>query len=103
LHYASPQPALLAPAWILAMWVAFAMTLNHSLAFLKTSPMAALVLGAVGAPLAYLAAGRGFGAVEFTPPAWRGELAVGAGWAVALVLLPSLAHVAHRMQAGKST
>jgi hypothetical protein len=91
LRYASPQPALVAPLWILALWAAFAMTINHSLAFLRNSPIAALVFGAIGAPLAYSAAARGFGAVEFIAPAWRGAVALAAGWAVALVLLTLLA------------
>ena len=91
LRYASPEPALAAPLWILALWAAFAMTINHSLAFLKDSSIAALVLGGIGAPFAYFAAARGFGAVEFIAPAWRGAVALAAGWAVALVLLTSLA------------
>ena len=91
LHYASPQPGLAAPLWILALWAAFAMTVNHSLAFLKNRPLAALVLGAIGAPLAYLGAARGFGAVEFIAPAWRGVIVLAAGWAVALVLMTTLA------------
>lgn len=91
LRYASPQPGLAAPLWILALWAAFAMTINHSLAFLKNSPIAALVFGGIGAPLAYFAAARGFGAVEFIAPAWRGAVALAAGWAVALVLLTFLA------------
>ena len=91
LRYASPQPGLAAPSWILALWAAFAMTINHSLAFLRNSPIAALVFGGIGAPLAYFAAARGFGALEFIAPAWRGAAALAAGWAVALVLLTSLA------------
>ena len=95
LHYASADPALGAPVWILAIWAAFAMTLNHSLSFVRGRADWALVLGAIGGPLAYAAA-RGFGAVGFAPPAWRVFVALGIGWAIALPLLVSLAQRWHR-------
>jgi hypothetical protein len=89
-RYAAASPALPpggAPLWILALWAAFATTLLRSLAWLTRRPAWAVLFGAVGAPLAYCAAERGFGAVHFAAPAWRGELVLGAGWAVALWLL----------------
>jgi hypothetical protein len=93
-HYATPAPALPqggAPVWILALWAAFAMTLNHSVAYLRGRPWLALVLGAIGGPLAYLSAARGWQAIVFEPPAWRGVLWLAMGWAVALPLLVTLA------------
>lgn len=84
LQYASPQPGLLAPAWILAIWAAFALTLNHSLAFLHGRTALATLLGALGAPLAYLAAARGFGVVSFAQPAWRGLVALAFAWALSM-------------------
>lgn len=88
-HYAAPTPALPpgAPLWILALWAAFAMTLNHSLAYLRGRPWLALAFGAIGAPLAYLSAARGWQAVVFEPPLWRGLAWLAAGWAAALPLL----------------
>jgi hypothetical protein len=66
LQFASPWPwPQLAPAWILAMWAGFALTLNHSMAFLRGRHGLALVFGAAGGPLAYLGAARGFDAVDF--------------------------------------
>ncbi|HEY9255282.1 MAG TPA: DUF2878 domain-containing protein, partial [Stenotrophomonas sp.] len=51
------------------------------------------------APLAYLSAARGFGAVQFTSPAWRGLLVLGIGWSVALSLLCCVAqHGSRRRQ-----
>ncbi len=85
--YASASPALIAPLWILAMWVAFALTLNHSLAFLQARPAVAAVFGAIAAPLAYLGAERGFGAVAFSAPPWRPLSLLAIGWALALPLL----------------
>lgn len=89
---ASPAfPAHGAPAWILGLWLAFAMTLVRSLAFLQQRLLLALALGAVGAPLAYLGAERGWHAVAFAAPAWQGLLALAAGWAVALPLMAACA------------
>lgn len=91
LKYASAVPALAAPLWILAMWVAFAMTINHSLAFLRGRAGIAALLGGIGAPLAYLGAARGFEAVAFATPRWQGLLALSLGWAIALPLLAKFA------------
>ena len=93
LQYASPQPALLAPAWILALWAAFAMTLNHSMTFLRGRPLLAAVFGAIGGPLAYLGASRGFDAVTFVEPGWPAMLGLALGWGFAM---PALAVLAHR-------
>ena len=54
------------------------------------SALAAL-LGAIGGPLAYLAAARLAGAVAFAAPAARGLAALALGWAVALALLAQVA------------
>ena len=85
-HSATPS-GWPAPAWIVALWGAFALTLNHSMAWFARHPWSAAAFAGVGAPLAYLGAARGFGAVAFTAPAWHGALALGAAWAIALPLL----------------
>ncbi len=76
-----------APLWILALWAAFALTLNHSLAYLRPRPWLACVFGAVGGPLAYWGAARGWQPVQFEAPAWRATAALAAGWALALPAL----------------
>ena len=69
LDYGAPWPsASFTPAWMLGIWLAFGMTLNHSFAFLKGRHALAALLGAVGGPLAYWSAARGFGAVHFIAP-----------------------------------
>lgn len=85
-RYSSPHPALFAPIWILGIWAAFALTLNHSLAFLHGRPLVAGLLGAVGGPLAYSAA-REFGALSFAEPASGSLFALACAWAVAMALL----------------
>lgn len=98
LVYAEAWPwASLAPVWIWSLWVGFALTLNHSMAFLRERPLAAVALGAVGGPLAYWTAAGAFEAVSFgAPVAWViGALAV--GWAV---VLPLLFHLDRRLATG---
>ena len=98
LVYAEAWPwASMAPVWIWSLWVGFALTLNHSMAFLRDRPLAAALLGAIGGPLAYWSAAGAFDAVSFgAPVAWVvGALAV--GWAT---LLPLLFHLDRRLAAG---
>lgn len=93
-QYVSPRPALPmggAPVWILALWAAFAMTFNHSLAYLRDRPALAAVLGLVGGPLAYWGAARGWGAMTFVAPAWRSLAWLSFSWALAMVVLCRLA------------
>lgn len=90
--YAAPWPsAALAPAWILALWVTFAMTFTQSLRWLQTRLWLAALLGAIDGPLAYLGASRGWHAVNFADPAWRGLMWLGIGWALATPMLARLA------------
>ena len=71
------------PAWMIALWVAFAATLSTSMAWIREKPALAVLFGAVGGPLAY-EAGRRLGAVELGP---NGLAAVAAEWALATPLL----------------
>jgi hypothetical protein len=87
-------PSVWAPAWIAAMWALFATTLNTSLAWLRSRLVTATLLGAVGGPLAFLAAER-LSALELTKP--MAALALqGLGWSV---LLPGLLWFAGRLRA----
>jgi hypothetical protein len=78
-----------APHWILAMWALFATALNLSLGWLKGRPWTAVLLGAIGGPLAYFA-GLRLGAIEAAdlPLALFVQ---GVGWAVLMPLLTWLA------------
>lgn len=80
----------LAPAWIAAIWLAFAFTLNHSLAFLRPHRALSAVLGLAGGPLAYWGASRTFRVIEFAQPAAMTLAVVGVCWAVLLPLLFAL-------------
>lgn len=93
-HYTAHVPALPpggAPLWILALWAAFALTLRQSLRYLQAHPRIAALLGAIGAPLAYASASRGWSAVTFAAPAWHALVVIGMGWAIGMPLLATLA------------
>lgn len=81
-----------APLWILAMWGSFALTLRHSMTFLLGRPVVALLFGAIGGPLAYLGAARGWQVIAFAEPRWIGLSALAIGWGLAMTLLSTLAH-----------
>lgn len=92
LHYAQPWPSpALAPPWICAIWASFALTLNHSLSFLRGRPWLASALGAVGGPLAYASAARGFGALAFGVDEGLALLSLALTWALVVPLLMRLA------------
>jgi hypothetical protein len=79
----------LAPYWIIAMWALFATTLNVSMGWMRGRPVLAVLLGAVGGPLSYLA-GEKLGAIELTQPA-NALAALALAWAMAMPLLMRLA------------
>jgi hypothetical protein len=100
LSYAAATPWVnLAPVWIVALWISFALTLNHSLAYLKAHPLAAATLGGIGAPLAYLAAAR-WGAIAFATPGWSALILLAAVWAV---LTPALCRLAQALSPRAAT
>lgn len=97
LRYAAAVPSLPAdgaPLWILGLWLAFAVTLQRSLAFLQRKRWLAAAFGAIGAPLAYLGAAHGWQAVVFVAPPWQALVALAVAWALALPLLATVARPA---------
>jgi hypothetical protein len=88
LRYASAWPwPEVAPVWIVALWAAFSMTLNHSMAFLRDRPGLTALLGFFGGPLAYWSAAGAFDAVDFGAPVPWVLAALALSWACALPLI----------------
>jgi hypothetical protein len=90
IRYAAPAPALPpagAPLWILALWASFSLTLTRSMAWLAGHPVWIALFGAVGGPLAYWSASRGFHALAFVTPAYRAIAGLALGWAIAMTVL----------------
>jgi hypothetical protein len=77
----------LAPVWIVALWMGFALTLNHSLAGLKRHLWLAAALGLLGGPLAYGVAERAWSAVELQSDGWLALGALGLAWGLVTPLL----------------
>ncbi|MEO6518055.1 MAG: DUF2878 domain-containing protein [Pseudoxanthomonas sp.] len=87
LRYASPLPHPgIAPVWILALWMGFALTFNHSLAYVLRRPLLAVLFGAVGGPLSYWIASRTWAAVQFTDCLPSVLLPLAALWGAAMGL-----------------
>jgi hypothetical protein len=81
-----------APIWIVALWVSFALTLNHSMDGLKRRPLIAIALGLFGGPLAYWLADSVWHAVSLDGGGLTTALvALGLIWGVVTPLLLSLA------------
>jgi hypothetical protein len=97
LNYAAPVPwDGLAPLWMTGLWIGFALTLNHSMAFLHGRVALAAALGALAGPFAYWVAAKAWNAVTLFDPAWQALAALGVAWGV---LMPVLAELAVRLQA----
>ena len=75
-----------APAWIIMLWLGFALTVNHSLVWLKDHPALPPLMGMIGGPLAYFA-GLKFGAVEFLVSTPLIIACLGIAWGLSMVIL----------------
>lgn len=91
IHYAASWPAPGPPAWLLALWASFGLTIVPLFGYLHQRPWLAAAFGALGGPLSYSAAAHGWHAVILPQPPWRTLLALGLGWAAALPVLTVLA------------
>lgn len=69
----------LVPVWILALWLGFTTALNVSLRWMRGLHVVAILFGAIGGPLAYMAAQK-LGAVTLYGN--QSIIALSVGWAV---------------------
>jgi hypothetical protein len=91
IRYAAPWPVTtLAPAWIIALWIAFGATLGGVRQLLGPQwRVRAALTGLVGGPFSYWAAAR-LGALEIVAAPWAAYLAIALIWGIALPLLLSV-------------
>ena len=75
----------LPPPWLLVMWAQFATTFRFSLRSVVMRPRLAVLFGAVGGPIAFLA-GERLGAVTLRPPLAPSLLRLSISWAIALLV-----------------
>ena len=79
-------PSAIVPPWIIALWCLFATLPAHSLGWLRPRLRLAVVLGAVGGPLAFLGGVRLGALAPAEPEVWT-LLALGVEYAVATPIL----------------
>ena len=79
----------LPPPWLLAMWAQLATTFRCSLRGVVRRPAPAILFGAVGGPLAFLAGDR-LGAVILLPPLVDSLLRLSIGWAIAMAIFSAV-------------
>jgi len=91
IEFRSAQPwSSAAPVWIVAMWMGFALTLNHSLSALKAHVVIALLFGLIGGPLAYWIAASVWHAATIDA-SWLPYAGLAVSWALITPLLLRLA------------
>jgi len=83
--------AIMAPYWIITMWMLFATTLNVSMRWLRGSPKLAALFGAFGGPTTYIAGEKLGGIILVNPVA--ALIALGVGWAVMMPILLQLSTI----------
>ena len=77
------------PIWIVMLWMTFAMTLNHSLAWLSQKYYLSILFGAIGGPLAYIA-GEKLGAITLLST--NSIITLSVGWALITPILLIIAN-----------
>jgi len=86
-EYATAWPAAgFIPAWLLLLWVALGLTVNHSLGVFRKRWRLFMLLATVGSPMSYSVA-AGFGAVTWLAPSWLVIVCVGPVWGLIVGLL----------------
>ena len=84
-YYSGQFSDVMAPYWIITMWMLFATTLNVSLKWLRGRTRLAVIFGAIGGPLAYLG-GEKIGGIDLVNQ-FAALTALGIGWAVMMPIL----------------
>ncbi len=61
------ESAYMPPLWLVCLWALLGITLNHSLVWIYSRPLLSALLGAIAAPLSYLA-GVSLSSAEWSSP-----------------------------------
>ncbi|ASP48067.1 DUF2878 domain-containing protein [Cognaticolwellia beringensis] len=79
------------PFWLITLWIVFAGTIRHSLAFLANSKIMQFFIGAIFAPLSYLAGAKL--SVLYLVPSWGLSYLLLAGlWGPLMLVFFGLSH-----------
>lgn len=90
-YYSGQFSDVMAPYWIITMWMLFATTLNVSLKWLRGRVKLAAAFGFIGGPLAYIA-GEKLGGIALVNE-FAALAALGIGWAVIMPVLLRLSEI----------
>jgi Na+/glutamate symporter len=88
LQFACPYPLPgLAPVWIMALWLGFALTLNHSLRSIYAKALPTFLFGLLGGPVAYGIATMRFEAMSVQGSTLECALWIGLVWGIGLSVI----------------
>jgi hypothetical protein len=88
LQFACPYPLPgLAPVWIMALWLGFALTLNHSLRSIYARALPTFLFGLLGGPVAYGIATLRFEAMSVQGSTLECALWIGLVWGIGLSMI----------------
>ena len=93
LEYADWSRQWVAPDWIWALWLGFAVSFNYCLAWLRPKLLLASLFGAFGGVFS-VTVGINFGAATTPQGWWLLALSYGAVWSM---VVPALAYLARRL------
>jgi Protein of unknown function (DUF2878) len=77
----------LAPVWILSLWLAFALALNHSMAYLQKYLALSALMGLIAGPLSYWFAEGTWHAIFIREPKWQVFAALAVAWGLVTPLM----------------
>ena len=100
-YYSGQFSDVMAPYWIITMWMLFATTLNVSLKWLRGRVKLAAVFGLIGGPLAYIG-GEKLGGIDLVNQV-AALATLGIGWAVIMPFLLYLSQTFDGMSESAAT
>ena len=86
IEFVNSPLAPLTPIWLMMLWISFALTINHSMSWLKPKPALAALFGLIFSPMSYWGGSR-LGGMAYLENIWLVSLAIGLAWAGVMWLL----------------
>ena len=84
IQYNLPIP-MIAPIWIILLWITLALSINHSMIWLKKSIWLAILFGAIGAPMSYYA-GSKLDALSYPQGLFTINILLAISWALVMII-----------------
>lgn len=94
----SSWPSWLLPVWMMTLWMLFSSTLNVSLRWMRGKYLVAVLFGAIGGPIAYLA-GQKLGAMELVAQT-NALIVLAAGWGL---MMPAMLWLSSQLDGQRSS